>query len=322
MVAFGRPLYDAGMISRWLVVRAMWSNLLFHYLGADEERMRKFRTSALRITRGWDQALVSAIVRDTLNDVIEPIVYVEALELIRAHQAEGRRVFIISASPEEIVAPLAQYLGVDEAIASRAQLDDDGRYTGEVEFWSYGPYKADAMREAAERQGIDLAASYAYSDSATDVPMLEAVGHPVAVNPDRDLARIAAARGWEVRHFQHGVPLRERVNMPPPGKTFVLVGAVGALGVLGAFGWWWYRRATAPTPPPLAAGYRGRALETVRDLRVPRPNPSPRWRITPRATARADTPWSFPRQRPPQRSTRRRPPPRQKQGGPSWARRG
>lgn len=255
MVAFGRPLYDAGMISRWLIVRAMWSNLLFHYLGADEERMRKFKTSALRITRGWDQALISAIVRDTLTDVIDPIVYDEALDLIREHQAAGRRVFIISASPEEIVAPLAQYLGVDEAIASRAALDDDGRYTGDVEFWSYGPYKAEAILEAATRHGIDLAASYAYSDSATDVPMLELVGHPVAVNPDRDLARVAREREWEVRLFEQGVPLRERVNMPPPGKTVAALGAVTVIGAASAAGWWWLHR----SPPPSTVASRARA---------------------------------------------------------------
>lgn len=247
MVAFGRPLYRAGMISRWLIVRAMWSNTLFHYMGADEERMRKFRESALRITAGWDQALISAIVRDTLIEVIEPIVYDEALDLIREHQAAGRRVFIISASPEEIVAPLAQYLGVDEAIASRAELDDDGRYTGSVEFWSYGPYKAEAMRDAAVRHGIDLDASYAYSDSATDVPMLEAVGHPVAVNPDRELTRVANQRGWEIRKFEHGVPLRERVSMPAPGKTLMVVGPVVVVGVaVGAVAWWW-RHATPAT---------------------------------------------------------------------------
>jgi HAD superfamily hydrolase (TIGR01490 family) len=246
MVAFGRPLYRAGMISRWLIVRAMWSNTLFHYMGADEERMRKFRESALRITAGWDQALISAIVRDTLIEVIEPIVYDEALDLIREHQAAGRRVFIISASPEEIVAPLAQYLGVDEAIASRAELDDEGRYTGSVEFWSYGPYKAEAMRDAAERQGIDLDASYAYSDSATDVPMLEAVGHPVAVNPDRELTRVANQRGWEIRQFSHGVPLRERVSMPPPGKTLAVVAPVAVVAVaLGGAAWWWHRATPA-----------------------------------------------------------------------------
>ncbi len=212
MVAFGRPLYEAGMVSRWLVARALWSQLVFQHRGADEERMRKFRESALRVTRGWDQARVSAVVRETLTEVIDPIVYDEALDLIRQHQAAGRRVYLISASPEEIVAPLAVYLGVDEAIASRASLDEAGRYTGEVEFYSYGPFKALAIEQAAAERGIDLAGSYAYSDSATDLPMLEVVGHPVAVNPDRDLARVAHLRGWEVLQFHHGVPLRERVQ--------------------------------------------------------------------------------------------------------------
>jgi HAD superfamily hydrolase (TIGR01490 family) len=264
MVAFGRPLYDAGMISRATIVRALWSNFLFQRLGADEERMRKFRQSALRITRGWDQALVSSIVRDTLAEVIEPIVYAEALDLIQEHQRAGRRVFLVSASPEEIVAPLAQFLGVDEAISSRAELDDQGRYTGNVEFWSYGPYKVEAMRAAAERYGIDLTRSYAYSDSGTDIPMLETVGVPVAVNPDRELARVARDRGWETRWFEHGVPLRDRVNMPRPGKAAAVVGGVLVLGAAGMVAWWWVdqRRSAAPgaaapkTPAPAPAGRR------------------------------------------------------------------
>lgn len=246
MVAFGRPLLDAGMISRRLLVRALWSHLIFEMFGADEERMRKFRESALRITAGWEQARISAIVRDNLTEVIEPIVYEEALDLIREHKEAGRRVFIISASPEEIVAPLARYLDVDEAIASRARLDDEGRYTGDVEFYAYGPFKAEAMRDAAERLGIDLAASYAYSDSGTDVPMLELVGHPVAVNPDRDLARAAREHGWEVRTFVHGVPLRERVSMPAPRRLAAAATVVLVIGVAGGLTWWWRR----PKPPP------------------------------------------------------------------------
>ena len=246
MVAFGRPLYQAGMISRWLVARALWSQFVFQQLGADEARMQKFRESALRITRGWDQAHISAIVRDTLTEVIDPIVYDEALDLIQEHRAAGRRVYLISASPEEIVAPLARYLGVDEAIASRAKLDDQGRYTGEVEFYSYGPYKAEAILEAAMIHDIDLAASYAYSDSATDLPMLETVGHPVAVNPDRDLARIARDRGWEVRQFRNGVPLRDRVNMPPPARAAAGLATVVAVGLSIAGGWWlWRHQGTA-----------------------------------------------------------------------------
>jgi HAD superfamily hydrolase (TIGR01490 family) len=257
MVAFGRPLYRAGMISRWLVVRALWGQLLFQTFGADEEKMRKIRESALRITRGWDQSKVNAIVRDTLIDVIEPIVYDEALDLIRYHQSHGRRVFIISASPEEIVAPLARYLEVDEAIATRALLDDEGRYTGDVEFYAYGPYKAQAVRDVAELQGIDLAASYAYSDSATDIPMLAMVGHPVAVNPDRELARVARQRDWEIRQFEHGVPLRERVALPPPGKAIAAGGAAVGFGALAGLVWWLVVRRPGGPNPGLVDRLRG-----------------------------------------------------------------
>jgi phosphoserine phosphatase len=157
---------------------------------------------------------VSAIVRETLEDVIEPIIFDEALDLIRDHQAAGRKVFIVSASPEEIVAPLAQHLGVDEAIATRAELDEHGRYTGATELYCYGPDKAVAMVAVALRDGIDLDASYAYSDSATDIPMLECVGHAVAVNPDRELARAARDNGWEVQRFTRRVRMRDRVPMP------------------------------------------------------------------------------------------------------------
>ena len=221
MVAFGGPLRRAGMINRRLMVRALWSGLIFHYLGADEERMREFRESALRITRGWDQALIRSLVADTLADVVEPIVYDEALTLIRRHQAAGHRVVLISASPEEIVAPLGDYLGVDETIASRARIDDDGRYTGEVEFYAYGPYKAEAVEAIAERDGLDLEDCWAYSDSATDLPLLRAVGHPVAVNPDRALARVARDEGWPVRQFRIGVPLGARIPRPAPGRVAV-----------------------------------------------------------------------------------------------------
>ena len=214
MVAFGRPLLAAGFITRRLMARAVWSNLVFQLLGADEERMRRFRESALRITRGWDQDRIRTLVRDNLIEVVEPIVYDEALELIRAHQRAGRLVYLISASPAEIVEPLGDYLRVDGCVASRARIDDDGRYTGEVDFYSYGPFKAEAIVELAERNGLDLDRCFAYSDSATDAPMLEVVGHPVAVNPDRELRNLAKARDWEVRFFERGVPLGDRVALP------------------------------------------------------------------------------------------------------------
>jgi HAD superfamily hydrolase (TIGR01490 family) len=259
MVAFSKPLYRAGMISPWLVGRAIWGQMLFKLYGADEEKMRKIRESALRITRGWEQARISSIVRETLTEVIEPIVYDEALSLIREHQAAGRRVFIISASPEEIVAPLAQYLGVDVAIATRARRADAGRYTGEVEFYAYGPFKAEAMAQAADLQNIDLDASYAYSDSVTDVPMLEMVGHPVAVNPDRELEKTAADRGWEIRWFDEPVRLRDRVPLPPRHASLVIGLSAATIGVAAGLAWWILRRES--TPPPTR---RARALAFVR----------------------------------------------------------
>ena len=238
MVAFGRPFHRAGLLSRWLVVRALYAQLVFQYLGADEERMAKMREAVLRVSRGWDQAHISEIVRETLDEVIEPIVYAEALDLIREHRAAGRRVFIVSASPEEIVAPLARYLGVDEAIATRARLDEQGRYTGEVEFYAYGPHKAEAIRRSAAVQGIDLTASFAYSDSATDIPMLETVGHPVAVNPDRDLLKVARERGWEVQYFGRQVGLRDRLPDRPTVPVAVATGVgLSAAGLAGTLAW-------------------------------------------------------------------------------------
>ncbi|HVX16664.1 MAG TPA: HAD-IB family hydrolase [Acidimicrobiales bacterium] len=247
MVAFGRPLQRAGLLSRWLVIRALWGQLVYLYLGADEARMARMRESVLRLTRGWEQDRVRQVVREAIDEAIEPIVFAEALELIRSHQAEGRRVFIVSASPEEVVAPLAHYLGVDEAIATRARVDADGRYTGEVDFYSYGPHKATAMERVAATQDIDLERSYAYSDSATDIPMLETVGFPVAVNPDRELAKVARRRGWEIRTFTKPVRLRDRVPSPPAGRTLAVGGGVvTAAAAIGA--WAWLRRRSVPVP--------------------------------------------------------------------------
>ena len=187
MVAFSGPLHRAGMLSRRLMLKAAWGQLVYAQIGATPEKLEKLRESVLALTTGWDQAEIASIVRETLQDVIEPIVFDEALDRIRQHQEWGHKVFIVSASPEEVVAPIAQLLGVDEAIGTRAELDAEGRYSGRTERYVYGPEKEVAILEVAARDHLDLAHSWAYSDSATDVPMLAAVGHPVAVNPDREL---------------------------------------------------------------------------------------------------------------------------------------
>jgi HAD superfamily hydrolase (TIGR01490 family) len=252
MVAFSRPLQRAGMLPRRLMLKAAWGQLVYAQVGATPEKLEKLRESVLRLTRGWDQAAIAELVRETLTDVIEPIVYDEALDRIRAHQTWGHKVFIVSASPEEVVAPIAQLLGVDEAIATRAELDDQGRYSGRTERYVYAEEKVVAIQEAAARDDLDLDHCWAYSDSATDVPMLAAVGHPVAVNPDKELARVARERGWLVEHFRLEVPLRERVPMPAPRQAALGGGAVLA-GAAAAGAWWWWRRAvlggaTAPEP--------------------------------------------------------------------------
>lgn len=242
MVAFSGPLHRAGMLSRKMMLRAAWGQILYAQFGATPEKLEKLRETVLALTRGWDQSEISAIVRESMTDTIEPIVFDEALQRIRQHQAWGHKVFIVSASPEEVVAPIAQLLGVDEAIATRAELDAHGRYSGRTERYVYAEEKVVAITEVAERDGLDLDHCWAYSDSATDIPMLAAVGHPVAVNPDRELARAARARGWQVERFRHEVPLRERVPMPAPRQAAVGGGAA-AIGVVAVVGWWLWRRA-------------------------------------------------------------------------------
>ncbi len=208
--AYGRTLYSKGFISRRLLLRAAMQQLLFLQFGANHEKLEKIRKNLMSIIKGWDRDRMEALVREGLTQVIGPIIYAEARELFREHRAHGRKVVIISSSPEEIVKPLAEFLEVDEAIATRACVDDNRKYTGELEFYAYGPAKVAAIREMAERDNIDLDASFAYSDSHTDVPMLESVGNPVAVNPDKELRTIALERGWKISDFSHPIQLREK----------------------------------------------------------------------------------------------------------------
>ncbi|MCK5751438.1 MAG: HAD-IB family hydrolase, partial [Mycobacterium sp.] len=156
-------------------------------------------------------------------------VYAEAAELIAGHRARGHDVVIVSASGVEMVEPIGEMLGVSTVLASR-MLVADGRYTGEMDFYCYGDAKVRAMRELAERAGYDLTQCFAYSDSVTDLPMLDAVGHPTAGNPDRALRRAASGRGWPVVTFSRPVSIRDR--FPRPSRPSTAGGAV-ALG-LGA----------------------------------------------------------------------------------------
>lgn len=234
-LAFGRPLMREGYISKTMVLKGMYAQLVYHLVGADEQKMEAMRHALLELTKGWQADKIRALIEDTLTSIIDPVIYDEALTLIGEHRAAGRRVYIVSSSGEEIVRPLAAHLGVPHVIATRPAIGPDGAYTGELDFYCYGENKAVAIREHAERYGIDLAGSHAYSDSITDVPMLEAVGHPHAVNPDKDLRAVATERGWEILTFERPVSMRTRIAaaLPKPSPRAAVVAGALAAAVAG-----------------------------------------------------------------------------------------
>jgi HAD superfamily hydrolase (TIGR01490 family) len=241
-LALTRPMYRAGLVSRSALLKGAYAQLVYLLLGADEKKMDKVKEGMLALTKGWERGHVEEIVREALTELIDPYIYLEALDLMELHRALGRKVFIVSSSAEEVLRPFAERLGQMEVIGTRAKVED-GKYTGELEFYCYGPNKAEAIRQVAADQDIDLAGSYAYSDSATDIPMLEAVGHPVAVNPDRELRREAEKRGWQVRYFRRPVRLRQRlpqVHAPSP----VAAAGVGIAALAAVVGWLYLRRLT------------------------------------------------------------------------------
>ena len=242
-LALGRSFVQAGMIGRGFLLKSLYAQLVFQLMGADEQKMERMREEAAKLTSGWEVEKVKEVVTEVLEDVITPLIYAEALRLIEDHRKAGRLICIVSSSPEEIVEPLARMLGVDRFIATRPTIVE-GRYTGELDFYAYGTGKPEAMTELAEELGIDLSGSYAYSDSETDLPMLESVGHPVAVNPDKNLRVIAHERGWEIETFRNPVSLRNRLPHIRPPQVNLANGALAALGaaVAVSVAWWVTRK--------------------------------------------------------------------------------
>ena len=236
-LAFGRPLYKAGFLSRRALLKAGIAQIVYVMVGADHDQMERVREQLLALTKGWDRVQIGDLVKETVDEIVAPLVYAEALAIIDEHHRAGRKVVIISSSPEEVVRPLAVYLGVSDVIASRSKLGPDGRYTGELEFYAYGPGKAEAILEMAEREGLRLEDSYAYSDSITDLPMLETVGHPVVVNPDKELEELATERDWLVMNFERPVTLRTRLATLP--KPVPVISGAAVAGALGSAAIWW-----------------------------------------------------------------------------------
>jgi HAD superfamily hydrolase (TIGR01490 family) len=233
-LAFGRSFFQGGLINRRAALKTAYAQFVFSLAGADAEQMERLRAQISAMCTGWDVATVHDIVRETLHDIVDPLVYAEAADLIEEHRAAGREIVIVSSSGAEVVEPIGAMLGADRVVATRMVIAD-GRYTGEIDFYAYGENKALAMREIAEREGYDLAGSYAYSDSITDAPMLAAVGHGYAVNPDRALRRLAVEEGWGTLTFLRPVSLRARLREglhPTPRRTAVITAVVVAVALV------------------------------------------------------------------------------------------
>jgi HAD superfamily hydrolase (TIGR01490 family) len=221
---FGRAAYKAGLMSRRQLLADGWANVQFRLRGstdADTHALRDRISASLAGTRVRDMERLGAGV---LAGIL-PRIYPEMLAVAHQHQDEGRRVYIVTAASQELASMLAHVLALDGGIGSRFSEVLDGVYTGKpAGLFIYRSDKARAVQQLAEREGIDLSASYAYSDSESDLPMLQVVGHPVAVNPDRELLRVARENGWEVLRF-------DRL-----GRRLKAVGALGAAAVAGALG--------------------------------------------------------------------------------------
>lgn len=224
-LAFSKPFFAQGLLNRRAVLKSSYAQFIYLLSGADHDQMDRMRAHMTNMCTGWDVEQVKSIVNETLHDIVTPLVFAEAADLIAAHKLCGRDVVVVSASGEEIVAPIARALGATHAMATRMVVED-GRYTGEIAFYCYGEGKVQAIRELAAREGYPLEHCYAYSDSITDLPMLESVGHPSVVNPDRGLRREALERGWPVMSFSRPVSLRDRIPAPS-GAAIATTAAVG-----------------------------------------------------------------------------------------------
>jgi HAD superfamily hydrolase (TIGR01490 family) len=213
---FGRAAYKAGLVTRRQLAEDAWENIRFRLRGSTDAGTDALRARIGKTLEGVRVRDLQRLAPEVLAGVL-PRLYPRVLEIAYEHQDAGRPIFICTAASQEIAELMAMVLTFDGAVGSVAEVVD-GHYTGRAGGpFTYREGKAEAIRELAGREGIDLAASWAYSDSESDLPMLRLVGHPVAVNPDTELGRVARAEGWEVLRF-------ERL-----GRRLRVVGAAGVV---------------------------------------------------------------------------------------------
>jgi HAD superfamily hydrolase (TIGR01490 family) len=190
-----------GLLGRRDRTKARLAQLVFVRYGAGTSRVGRTAEAGMTVLAGVPVEVMREVVAEAVGSAFRPYVYRDALELVAQHRERGERSFIVSAALQEIVEALVAELGLDGGLGSTAEVER-GVYTGRLLQRLDGTAKADVVGELAAAEGIDLRESTAYSDSASDVPFLEAVGHPVVVNPDRRLRAIAAERGWRVLRFR------------------------------------------------------------------------------------------------------------------------
>lgn len=226
--AFGLVAYRAGFMSKTRLLKDAANAVTFKFSGASDEKTEAVKQRILEAIEGVEVSSMNELADDIIARLINDVRR-EARGLIDLHTAAGRDTYIVSASPVEIVGRFAKTMEMTGGLGTVAEIED-GIYTGRLaEPFCYGEGKAFAMSKVASEQGYDLATSYAYTDSAGDLPMLEAVGHPVAVNPDHALETIAYHRGWPIVEFSR---TRKKVIK----RTTAAVGAAALAGVTFALG--------------------------------------------------------------------------------------
>ena len=227
-MVWARVSYDAGQISRRLLARWAVDHLRYRLRGATEDASRQVMTEVREMLRGVRARDLERLGPMVLAGVL-PRIYPQMLDEVYAHQDAGRATFIISAAGVELVEMLARVLGMDGGIGTRYGIGSDGRFTGQLEGpFMYGPGKVEALHRYADEHGIDLEESYAYSDSASDLPMLQAVGNPVVVNPDDELLAVARDEGWRVMRFEK---LGRRLAIAGATLTTAALGGIGSVVV-------------------------------------------------------------------------------------------
>jgi HAD superfamily hydrolase (TIGR01490 family) len=239
-IHFARASYRRGLVSKRQLANDLIANIRFRLRGSTDQETDVLRQRVLDAIAGRRVVDLARLGPEILAGVL-PRAYPQMLEEAWGHQDAGRPIYIVTAASQEMADLLARVLVFDGGIGARSEVRD-GYYTGRPDGpFTYRGGKAEAIAEVARNEGIDLADSWAYSDSESDLPMLRCVGHPVAVNPDSELLRVAREEGWQVMTFDR---LRRRLR---------LAAGAAALGALGA-----------------GAGYVGGRLRPTRSERVRR----------------------------------------------------